>query len=43
MLDTGGIIPVSLDHAPLHLGFLGQPHAEGHDPHDGAFSALGIH
>jgi hypothetical protein len=43
MLDTGGIIPVSLDHAPLQLGFLGQPHVEGHDPHDGAFSALGIH
>jgi hypothetical protein len=43
MLDTGGIVPVSLDHTPLQLGFLGQPHAEGHDPHDGAFSALGIH
>ena len=43
MLDTGGIIPVSLDHGPLQLGFLGQPHADGHDPHDGAFSALGIH
>jgi uncharacterized phage infection (PIP) family protein YhgE len=43
MLDTGGIIPVSLDHTPLQLGFLGQAHVEGHDPHDGAFSALGIH
>jgi hypothetical protein len=43
MLDTGSIVPVSVDHAPLQLGFLGQPHVEGHDPHDGAFSALGIH
>lgn len=43
MLDTGGIVPAAFDHGPLHLGFLGQPHVEGHDPHDGAFSALGIH
>jgi hypothetical protein len=44
MFDTGGIVPVSFDHAPLHLGFLGQPHVEGHDTqHDGAFSALGVH
>jgi hypothetical protein len=44
MFDIGGIVPVSFDHAPLHLGFLGQPHVEGHDTqHDGAFSALGVH
>ena len=28
---------------PLQLGFLGQPTADGHDVHDGAFSALGAH
>jgi len=27
----------------LHLGFLGQPAGDGHDMHDGAFSALGVH
>jgi hypothetical protein len=42
-LDTGGAIPVSADHAPLQLSFMGQPHIDGHDLHDGAFSALGIH
>jgi hypothetical protein len=42
-LDTGGAIPVSADHAPLQLSFMGQPHIDGHDLHDGAFAALGIH
>ncbi|WP_156908631.1 hypothetical protein [Bradyrhizobium murdochi] len=43
LLDTAGAIPTSLLHPmPLQLGFLGQP-MEGHEPHDGAFSALGIH
>jgi hypothetical protein len=43
MFDVGGIVPVSVDPMPLHVGFMGQPHLDGHDPHDGAFSALGIH
>jgi hypothetical protein len=46
MLDTGGVVPVPFDHAsPLQLGFLGQPHTDGHHDmqHDGAFSALGLH
>jgi hypothetical protein len=43
-LDTAGVVPTSLLHPmPLHLGFLGQPTIDGHDWHDGAFSALGIH
>ncbi len=43
-LDTAGVVPISLLHPmPLHLGFLGQPTIDGHDWHDGAFSALGIH
>jgi hypothetical protein len=43
MFDTGGIVPIGFDHVPLQLGFLGQPHSDGHDTHDGAFSALGLH
>ncbi|WP_156433956.1 hypothetical protein [Bradyrhizobium retamae] len=44
LLDTAGAIPTSLLHPiPLQLGFLGQPTMDGHEPHDGAFSALGIH
>lgn len=44
LLDTAGAIPTSLLHPmPLHLGFLGQPTMDGHEPHDGAFSALGVH
>ena len=44
LLDTAGAIPTSLLHPiPLQLGFLGQPTMDGHAPHDGAFSALGIH
>jgi hypothetical protein len=45
MLDMGGTIPVAFDHSPLQLGFLGQPHSDGHHDvqHDGAFSALGLH
>ncbi|MCA6115461.1 hypothetical protein J6524_11210 [Bradyrhizobium sp. WSM 1738] len=44
LLDTAGAIPTALLHPmPLQLGFLGQPTMDGHEPHDGAFSALGIH
>jgi hypothetical protein len=44
LLDTAGAIPTSLLHPiPLQLGFLGQPTMDGHEPHDGAFSALGGH
>jgi hypothetical protein len=44
LLDTAGAIPTALLHPlPLHLGFLGQPTIDGHEPHDGAFSALGVH
>ncbi|KRR26071.1 hypothetical protein CQ14_26625 [Bradyrhizobium lablabi] len=44
LLDTAGAIPTSFLHPiPLQLGFLGQPTMDGHEPHDGAFSALGIH
>lgn len=44
LLDTAGAIPTSLLHPmPLQLGFLGQPTMDGHEPHDGAFSALGVH
>jgi hypothetical protein len=44
LFDTAGAIPTSLLHPiPLHLGFLGQPTIDGHEPHDGAFSALGGH
>jgi hypothetical protein len=44
MLDTAGSIPIAPLHPfPLHLGFLGQPTIDGHDAHDGAFSALGVH
>ena len=43
-LDTSGVIPTALFHPPpLHLGFLGQPTVDGHEHHDGAFSALGVH
>jgi hypothetical protein len=43
-LDTAGVVPIAPLHPmPLHLGFLGQPTIDGHDWHDGAFSALGIH
>jgi hypothetical protein len=44
LLDTAGAIPTSLLHPiPLQLGFLGQPTMDGHEAHDGAFSALGVH
>jgi hypothetical protein len=44
MLDTAGAVPTALLHPlPLHLGFLGQPTTDGHETHDGAFSALGVH
>jgi hypothetical protein len=44
VLDTAGAVPVAPLHPiPLHLGFVGQPTIDGHDWHDGAFSALGIH
>jgi hypothetical protein len=37
-------VPTALLHPlPLQLGFLGQPTTGGHDSHDGAFSALGVH
>jgi hypothetical protein len=43
LLDTAGAIPTSLLHPiPLQLGFLGQPTMDGHEPYDGAFSALGV-
>lgn len=42
-LDTAGAVPmVALPPLTMHLGFLGQP-SDGHDVHDGAFSALGVH
>ena len=42
-LDTAGAVPMAaLPPMALHLGFLGQP-TDGHDLHDGAFSALGLH
>jgi len=42
-LDTAGAVPMAaLPPITLHLGFLGQP-TDGHDIHDGAFSALGVH
>lgn len=44
LFDTAGAIPTSLLHPiPLQLGFLGQPTIDGHELHDGAFSALGGH
>lgn len=44
LLDTAGAVPTALLHPlPLHLGFLGQPTIDGHETHDGAFSALGVH
>jgi hypothetical protein len=44
MLDTAGAVPIAPLHPfPLHLGFLGQATIDGHDTHDGAFSALGVH
>jgi hypothetical protein len=43
-LDTAGAVPTAaLPPLSLHLGFLGQPTSDGHDMHDGAFSALGVH
>ncbi|CAN7745722.1 hypothetical protein LJR220_002189 [Bradyrhizobium sp. LjRoot220] len=44
LLDTAGAIPTALLHPlPLHLGFLGQPTIDGHEPHDAAFSTLAMH
>ena len=44
LIDTADTVPVPLLHAlPLQLGFLGQPTIDGHEGHDGAFSALGLH
>lgn len=43
-LDAAGAVPLHfLQVPPVQLGFLGQPTADGHDTHDGAFSALGAH
>jgi hypothetical protein len=43
-LDVAGAVPLPfVQLPPLQLGFLGQPTADGHDVHDGAFSALGAH
>lgn len=43
-LDTAGAVPMAaLPPLILHLGFVGQPTSDGHDLHDGAFSALGVH
>lgn len=42
-LDIAGAVPMAaLPPLTMHLGFLGQP-SDGHDIHDGAFSALGVH
>lgn len=43
LIDTSGPVPVSNPLAPLTIGFAGQPQPDGHDTHDGAFSALGLH
>lgn len=43
LIDTSGLMPVSEVLAPLTLGFAGQPQPDGHETHDGAFSALGLH
>jgi hypothetical protein len=44
MFDTAGAVPIAPLHLfPLHIGFLGQPTIDGHETHDGAFSALGVH
>jgi hypothetical protein len=46
LLDSAGVVPTALallHPLPLQLGFLGQPTIDGHEPHDGAFSALGVH
>jgi hypothetical protein len=44
LLDSAGAVPTALLHPlPLQLGFLGQPTVDGHETHDGAFSALGVH
>jgi hypothetical protein len=44
LIDTAGAVPTALLHPlPLNLGFLGQPTIDGHETHDGAFSALGVH
>jgi hypothetical protein len=44
LLDMAGAIPMAPLHPlPLHLGFLGQPTIDGHETHDAAFSALGMH
>jgi hypothetical protein len=39
--DAGA--PTQVDMAPLQLGFLGQSYVDPGDPHDGAFSAVGVH
>jgi hypothetical protein len=44
LLDSAGAVPTALlQPLPLQLGFLGQPTIDGHETHDGAFSALGVH
>jgi hypothetical protein len=44
LLDSAGTVPTALfQPPPLQLGFLGQPTIDGHETHDGAFSALGVH
>jgi len=35
--------PIQVDAAPLQLGFLGQSYVDSGDPHDRAFSAVGVH
>ncbi len=44
LIDSAGTVPTALfQPPPLQLGFLGQPTIDGHETHDGAFSALGVH
>jgi len=42
VIDTAPLGALPFDLA-IPVGLVGQPHADGHDPHDGAFSAIGIH
>jgi len=39
MMDSSALVPVTAALAPLALGFMGQPQPDGHDGHDGAFTA----
>jgi hypothetical protein len=42
VIDTTALGALPLELA-MPVGLVGQPYADGHDPHDGAFSAIGIH